>query len=834
MDYIGNLITKNPPAPSPTAAPGIWTLSEAMQYQKAGIWPPGYQISRSVRLRASATAYFSRTPAGASNRRTYTFSAWVKRGLVDANYRKLIGIQTPTDDAIRFNSSYQLEFYLNGTTSGQVITNAVYRDPSAWYHIVVAVDTTQATAANRVLMYVNGVQVTSFATASYPTQNYDTGFNTANLTTIGQNASAQYFDGYLTEINWIDGQALTPSSFGYTDTVSNVWQPLPYTGTYGTNGFYLNFSDNSAATAAAIGKDYSGNGNNWTPTNISVTAGATYDSMVDSPSLYGTDTGAGGTVRGNYAVLNTLARFTGGNTASITNGNLLTTSGGNPTHTVGTMTVPASGKFYFEVTCTSLDTIRTYIGFLTTQTNAFASGGSASYDLTYSALYASNDGRIYYNTGSSASAVYGATYTTGDVIGVAYDNGKIWWSKNGVFQASGNPSTGANPGLTGWNVYGDLYPYCGYSSTFSANFGQQPFTYTAPSGFVALNTYNLSVPTINNGANYMAATLYTGNGATQTIANTVNNISFQPDLVWVKSRSAATDHKLTDSVRGVTKALISDTTGAETTDTNGLTAFGSTGFTLGTDTVYNNSAATYVGWQWQAGKGTTSSNTSGSITSTVSVNTTAGFSIVGYTGTGANATVGHGLGVAPSMIITKVRSTSGADWNVYHTSIGATASLFLDLTSAASTSINYWNNTSPTSSVFSVGISGGTNNSGNTMIAYCFAPITGYSAFGSYTGNGSTDGPFIYTGFRPRFILYKPSNVGATDWVMWDTVRSTYNVQGNYLLANTAGAEGNVSVIDILSNGFKLRIASTGNNGSGDNIVYAAFAENPFKYARAR
>lgn len=337
---------------------------------------------------------------------------------------------------------------------------------------------------------------------------------------------------------------------------------------------------------------------------------------------------------------------------------------------------------------------------------------------------------------------------------------------------------------------------------------------------------------IPDGRTVMAATLYTGTGATQTINNSANGVSFQPDLVWVKGRSGATDHAWYDAVRGVQKQLESNTTTAETTETTGLTAFGTTGFTIGALAQMNTNAATYVAWQWNAG-GTTVTNTSGSISAQVRANATAGFSVVGYTGTGANATVGHGLGVAPSMIITKVRSTSGADWSVYHASVGNTKSLFLNTTAAPSTSVNFWNNTSPTSTVFSVGISGGTNNSGNTMIAYCFAAVAGYSAFGSYTGNGSADGPFVYLGFRPRFVMWKRTDAVA-NWFLMDSSRTPANPVNLELYADQTNAEVTFTDCDFLSNGFKLRTSDSSRNASGGTYIYAAFGENPFKFSNAR
>jgi hypothetical protein len=329
----------------------------------------------------------------------------------------------------------------------------------------------------------------------------------------------------------------------------------------------------------------------------------------------------------------------------------------------------------------------------------------------------------------------------------------------------------------------------------------------------------------------MDATLYTGNGSTQTITNTAG---FKPDFVWVKSRSAATDHKLTDSVRGVQKGLISNTTGAETTDTNGLTAFNSNGWSLGTDTVYNNNTATYVGWQWQAGQGSTSSNTSGTITSTVSVNATAGFSVVTYTGNATSgATVGHGLGVAPSMYIVKSRSAAN-NWCAYHVSLGNQYATLLNRSDASYSNINYWNNTSPTSSVFSLGNGGDTNQSSATFVAYCWTPIAGYSAFGSYTGNGSTDGPFVYLGFRPKFVMIKRTDTTA-NWYIFDTARDTYNAAGLELYPNLSNAESDGRPdLDILSNGMKMRSTATGQNANGGTYIYACFAESPFKNALAR
>ena len=304
-------------------------------------------------------------------------------------------------------------------------------------------------------------------------------------------------------------------------------------------------------------------------------------------------------------------------------------------------------------------------------------------------------------------------------------------------------------------------------------------------------------------------------------------------MVWIKSRSAATDHKLTDSVRGVTKALISDTTGAETTDAQGLTAFNSNGFTVGTDTNYNNLSATYVAWQWQAGAGSSSSNTNGSITSTVSVGATQGFSVVTYTGNAtANATVGHGLGVIPSFFIVKPRSGTGGWWT-YHASISKDAYLDLSATAASASSANYWGSTGPTSTTIQLNGGGGVNSNGTTYVAYCFSAVKGFSAFGSYTGNGSADGPFVFTNFLPRFVMVKRTDTTG-NWYIWDTSRNTHNVVGEELYPNLSNAGSTATDLDILSNGFKMRSTAADFNASGGTYIFAAFASNPFKNSLAR
>jgi hypothetical protein len=303
-------------------------------------------------------------------------------------------------------------------------------------------------------------------------------------------------------------------------------------------------------------------------------------------------------------------------------------------------------------------------------------------------------------------------------------------------------------------------------------------------------------------------------------------------LVWSKQRSGVESNFLIDNIRGNTKYLMSNSVAAENTISTLVTSFDSTGYSIGNDSGINGNGSTYVSWVWGAG-GSGSTNTSGSITSTVSANTTSGFSIVTYTGTGsAGATVGHGLGAVPSMIIFKKRSGT-SDWQTYHTSLGNANSVYLNLTNASAASAGMLNSTTPTSTLITLGTSTDTNPSAGTMVAYCFAAVAGYSAFGSYTGNGSADGTFVYTGFRPRYVLLKITN-STGNWFLMDTANNPSNNAGSYLSPNLSDPLYSDGIFDILSNGFKNRNVFPTFNGSGNTFIYMAFAENPFKYSLAR
>lgn len=762
--------------------------------------PEGYQISRSVRLRSSASAYFNRTPASAGNRTTWTLSGWVKRGIVGSGtYKQLFqaGSSTARDSFFFDVDAPDTLMWYGGAGYGAaygVRSLAVFRDPAAWYHIVWSADTTQATAANRLKLYVNGVQqtLTTAVGSGFLPQNTSMYVNAATLTTIGSNAGAsEYFDGYLTEVNFIDGQALTPSSFGETDAVTGVWKPKKYTGTYGTNGFYLNFSDNSAATAAAIGKDSSGNGNNWTPNNISVTAGVTYDSMLDVPTMWAD----GGNGRGNYCVMNPLTRPVGaGGAFSVAQGNLqCAMSYIGPDSTIAM----SSGKWYWEVQPTGgTAAYNPRIGIVPSNHGTYSGCSVGDSSGTYGYTAATG------NKGSGGTySAYGATYTDNDIIGVALDmdSGTLTFYKNGASQGT------AYTGLTGEFFASAGSGGTGGGLTLQWNFGQRPFTYTPPTGFKALNTQNLPDATIKKGSSAMNTVLVTGTGSNQSITG----YGFAPDFVWLKKRSAIEDHKLFDTVRGAINRLASNTTGAETTD-NDLYGFTADGFDGSLD-----AAATYAAWGWKKGA-------------------TQGFDIVTYTGDGiAGRTVAHSLGVKPAMMLIKKRiGDSSSNWMAWHQAL--TTSLgYLNLANSFDTSRYSWalNSTQPTSSNITVGSDSNVNANTHTYVAYLFAEVAGFSKFGSFTGNGSTDGPFIFAGFKPRFVMVKRTD-STSDWYMWDTARDTYDVMSATLLADTSGAETSTASIDTLSNGFKCR-SSTVVNASGGTYIYAAFATNPFKNSLA-
>ena len=779
----------------------------------------GYTIENSLRLRSSASAYLNKTLTTPTDTKKFTWSGWVKRGIVGSAYNIFFnGTPNAYTDYANFGfsngsagavDSLTFDQYVQG--SGfvtRVTTSAVYRDPSAWYHIVLVWDSANATEANRVLIYVNGSQVTSFSTATYPAQNTSSQINLSSSVNYLSNYAGAYFDGYLAEVNFIDGQALTPSEFGEFNADTGVWQPVAYAGTYGDNGFYLPFSD--ATNTTTLVADSSGQGNDWTSNNISLTAGVTYDSMTDTPTIY--EDG------GNYAVLNPLNNPGG----TFSDGNLTWVSATTDQRiALSSFDVTTSGKWYCEIT----------IG---AKSGTYWATGVFGNPQTW------NPRAAYRSDGvTNVDGVVGSTwasYTTSDIIGMSYDSstGVVSFYKNNVLQGSLTVSS-----TTTTQYFGCASDSSGGTSTYYANFGQRPFAYTPPTGFLPMHTGNLPDSTIVDGSEYFNAVLWVGNGGTQSITG----VGFQPDWLWVKERSEARSNLVWDAVRGSNLGLITNTTSDESAQPS-FTGFLSDGFGVSNSDasdITNKDTQTYVAWNWKAG--TAFSNDAGTngatIASAGSVNQDAGFSIVTWTNPSSGVpTIGHGLGDAPTFIIVKDR-TYAYNWDVGCDAIGWANRLNLNTT--GTTSSGFWNSTAPTSTVFTYASSGA--NSGDNIVAYCFAEVEGYSKTGKWQNNNSTDGAFVYLGFRPRFILLKNYD-NAESWYIWDSVRQTYNVpppSNNWLVPNEnyseAANNATTVAIDGLSNGFKIR---TTNPASGEisfgtrNYIYMAFAENPFKNSLAR
>jgi len=806
----------------------------------------GYDIDNSLRFNDNDSAYLSRTPSTAGNRKTWTWSGWVKRGNLGTDQRifgqyTTGGTATATSIYFGTNNKFQIADWADT----QLYVDRVFRDTSAWLHIIVAWDTTQSTETNRVKVYINGEQQTLIENVTgYPSLNLEKGINTTlahNIGSLNPYYAGQYLDGYIAEVNFVDGQALTPADFGETGDYGE-WKPIEYAGTYGTNGFYLDFK-----TSGSLGNDANGS-NNWTPNNLAAT-----DQMLDSPT-------------NNFCTWNPLNQSTG---VALREGNTNMYLSSNDQASTGTFGID-SGKWYVEAYYPSGDNPE--IGLI--PSNQYLSNratvGANSYEQT---AFITNGGAMRTGSWATTSTTGLSAQTGGGVIGIAIDadNDKMWFTNtSGTYFNSGNPATGLNPQATfdsDWVTQtGGVFFYSliatGSGNFIISNFGQDSsfagnktaqgnadgngygdFYYTPPTGFLALCTQNLPEPTVVPSEHFNTVT-YTGNGTDNT---SITGVGFQPDFTWIKNRtdSSSSNNALSDSVRGTPKTLHSDGTWAESTFSGHLKTLDADGFTLGTSNYVNGTSDAMVAWNWKA-NGAGVSNTNGTITSTVSANADAGFSIVSYTGTGSSATVGHGLSKAPELIIAKNRGHS-ADWAVGGNVIGSWSDKTLELnnTVATVTDSNIFG-ADPTTSLFTIGTSWKTNRSGYNHIAYCFHSVEGYSKVGSYTGNGATgatgQGPFVNLGFRPAFIMIKRSSSSSayTNWVIYDSKRDGFN-QGaensggnKYVYADSPSAEANTYILNTFSNGFTIYDNYDVFNSSGSTYIYLAFAENPFKYTNAR
>ena len=958
----------------------------------------GYDIDNSCRFNDDDTAWLKWTPGSAGNLDTWSVSMWVKRSKIGAEQAifhsrgdasNKMGVSFDNDDTLVFENRPG-----NGVT---LVTTQLFRDTSAWYHLLCVYNSPASTEAERMRVYVNGSEITSFASSTYPSVNTDGYANDTNPHWFGTQAeSGAYYDGYLAEVNFTDGIVLTPSDVGESGDYGE-WKPKRYSGSHGTNGFYLDFknagavyetgnrsssitvtysgatysagtpsgvggdglvsgtktgtaangfywtnhtpssaymrfefsssktitevkyySDGTGGSGGAwgvwkwqgsndasdwtdigssfnlggetpyqtqtsmsanttaytyyqltwvsgslsaaswhteiefgtgtpaangLGTDASGEDNHFTPTNLAVS-----DQMTDSPT-------------NNFAVMNTLDNYWSG--ATYSEGNLKVATGANGSSPASNFGM-SSGKWYCEAYCVS-DTGNGTIAGITGTLQQATAHEIGHYADGYSMGDAPAGGTVVRNNNGNTSYGSGFGIDPGETIGMAVDldNNRMYWRNDGgAWVASADPtapSGGYTISAASATSSGHYHFAVGrWSSavvTYVLNFGQDGtfagnetaggnaddngygnFLYDVPAGFLALCSKNLTDCAVTPSEHFNTILYDDGAGAK-------TGVGFQPDLVWLKSRGSAYEHELTDAVRGVTKALSSDSNSQiETTDSTGLTAFGSDGFTVGADNNYDDTTGDgMVAWCWKAGNATlgTGDFTQGSIASTCSRNADAGFSIVSWTGTGSLGTVGHGLSVAPNYLIVRNRDYVRS-WIVCSeqslASMDFTDALLLDEADAKNDTDGYFNDTAPSATVFTVKDSDNTNRTSDKFIAYCFHNVEGYSKIGAYTGNANRDGTFIYLGFRPAFVMIKNVSSSA-NWVISDSARDPNNKvscvsRPDINNADYCGSDAYFAM-DFLSNGIKLR-ENDAWFSNATPYLYIAFAETPFKNSNAR
>ena len=679
---------------------------------------------------------------------------------------------------------------------------------------------------------------------------------------------------------WTFSPALTTSSgrldlharTGWTWTASTNLGTVTLNESSGTswpsggayNGWHW-YSDSSLTTINSISVSA---GANWTLQGVQVAGSpsvvgdqflvaqdAKDPFTIDTPTPF--DDGGNGT--GNYCTLNPSDNSTN-DMLTLSNGNLTTTGGTGDYGQVRATIEMTSGKWYWEVTA---DDIQSWASAPRAGVcaNSVALTGTTGGTDSKSWAYLLAGGSTYGGKGLNGGAYSGTadTFSNGDVGMFAYDAdaGKLWFGKNGTWAGSGDPANGSNEFYS--NVTAPVIPFVdSYYATTTSNFGAKAFDHTPPTGFKALNTYNLPDPTIKDPSKYFDVSTWEGDDGS---SRQITGLNFQPDMVWGKSRDGALIHQLFDIVRGVgaSKEVTPNEAWNEGRATDPDTAaYGfissltspTNGFTIGAGTdntgyknQYWNKADSYVAWAWDAGTTNVNSSGVGTIDSTYRVNTTAGFSIVTYTGNNTNpSTVAHGLNAKPAMIFVKDRDTDGKEWIVYHKELGATKFMYLNTDSDVSTVAYAWNDTEPTSTVWSMQDFSNMNASGKDYVAYCWSEVEGYSKFGSYTGDYTAsgwdgDGPFVHCGFAPRWLMIKTGHSGYNgSWVIYDTARTPSNSGENWLYTNSNAAEAIAATyaVTVTANGFKVRASSTENNANDRNYIFAAFADTPFKYANAQ
>ena len=730
-------------------------------------------ISNSCIFNATTNNYLARTPSSNGSGTTLTFSCWVKRGLLGLRDILYNGNITSNSEHLHFDANNKLNYYEagGGARKWNYVTTRTFEDTSKWYHIYVRRDTTDSTAADRIQIYVDGERVTAYDTETQPALNATGYWNqTSYGHYLGTTGSASYIRGigYLAEINMVDGSNPAISTFGLTDTSTGRWIPKALTGiTYGTNGFRLQFGSPSA-----IGDDTSGNNNDWSVNDLVAS-----DLTTDSPTQ-------------NHATLNANPTASGG---TLSEGNLKLVTNNTGYNVKYATLKPTSGKYYAEFTIGSGGAAM--IGVQ--DANVLNTATSSYFPYGYGYGWYEGNGNVYDE--NVAVVLSGTSYTSGDVIAMALDldNQTLKWYKNN--------SLAYTVGLNGTDIVMAVGDYANADdATITCNFGQKSWNYTPPTGFVALQQDNL--PETSKGI--------TG-------------------LVWIKDRDNALNWNSYDSSNGIFNRLVLNNTESILATQGGVTRFLKGGVAVGDTGNVNNSGATHVSYNWVANNGTTVTNNDGSQTSTVQANPTAGFSVVTYAGTSSGtATIGHGLSSAPQWMIIKNLTDNTRNWFIYHHRFHSSTpqNYYAMFTTAVPQTGDVFNNTAPTSSVFSIQDAGSlnTNGSGKNYVAYCWHEVDGFSKFGKYTGTGSNPGPFIYTGFKVRWLLHK-SNNGAS-WYLYDSVTQPLNPVLFPIFPDTAAAaSSNIQGIDFLSNGFKLRQGNGyGANYPGVDTYYMAFAEHPF------
>ena len=816
----------------------------------------------------TAETWLAKTP-DAGNRKTHTLSVWIKRSGLSSgqNILEARGSGDAGNVDIWFDANDRLE--VSGGSTYWRTTTRVFRDVSSWYHIMIVTDTVQTgqtfSGQNALRIYVNGVEETVFTDNNHYSEDTDYAIGGNVEHRIGDGYG--HFDGYMARYEFVDGIALTPASFG--ETKNGVWIAKKYTGSYGTNGHKLEFKETgTSANSSGLGADTSGNDNHHTPTQIT----AIDSNMPDSPE-------------NNFCTMNPSGRRYGQSYVStfsegslkVTNADYSSNSNGNSTHNWGTMAInqiASEGGVYFEVRMDALDTNRSYFGVIgdngTDNKNTAAAGASYSFPIkavlaTSLYLTATTD-----TDGTSVDLRSGNTvFGNGEVAGVAIkSDGKLFIHREGTYlkDASGNvgnPSTGANPLATIDLTLGDYLPYVGYNSNFTLNFGQDPtfagnetapgtdkndangigrFLFDVPTNYLAMCSSNMAEPTIGpnsdtKSSQHFAPKIYSASsgsaGAGSSTPQDIGGLDFKPDLVWIKGRSYTDHHILFDSSRGTGKYILPSTSNAEATQADTLDEFRDDGFGLGADStaLVNYQNNTYVSWNWKGGGGA-SSNSEGNLASNINANTDAGFSIVTWTGNGnASVTLGHGLNSTPELIIYKGLENTFS-WPVWFKTFGTSSGFFLDVNNGAAAAGRV--TSVPTPTVIGNVELNYTNTNTEGSVAYCFHSVEGYSKIGTYVANENADGPFIYTGFRPAFVVVKKIDT-AHGWEATDAARNTTNPLNKHLLWDTTAGDTTADPYDFYANGFKLKTSGyTRNRVAGKVLLYMAFAEAPFKYANAR